>query len=87
MPVLRILGTVALLTVGGELPLFAQAAIQEPSAFAFYHPDADVLNAGRPSFPPFDSTNASSDLSSKPDAPTRTPQTWHRAIANNRPRR
>ena len=27
-------------------PVFAQAAIQEPGAFAFYHPDADVL-AGR----------------------------------------
>ena len=28
-------------------PVFAQAAIQEPGAFAFYHPNADVLNAGR----------------------------------------
>jgi hypothetical protein len=28
--------------------VFAQAAIQEPGAFAFYHPDADVLNSGRP---------------------------------------
>jgi hypothetical protein len=29
-------------------PVFAQAAIQEPGAFAFYHPDADVLNGGQP---------------------------------------
>ncbi len=29
-------------------PLFAQAAIQEPGAFAFYHPNADVLNGGGP---------------------------------------
>jgi hypothetical protein len=29
-------------------PVFAQAAIQEPGMFAFYHPNADVLNAGRP---------------------------------------
>jgi len=29
-------------------PVLAQAAIQEPGAFAFYHPNADVLNAGRP---------------------------------------
>src|SRR3979409_729659 len=29
-------------------PVFAQAAIQEPGAFAFYQPDADVLNSGRP---------------------------------------
>jgi len=46
---LRILGTVALLTIGGELPAFAQAAIQEPGAYAFYHPNADVLSPGRPS--------------------------------------
>ena len=29
-------------------PVFAQAAIQEPGMFAFYHPDRDVLNAGAP---------------------------------------
>jgi hypothetical protein len=29
-------------------PAFAQAAIQEPGAYAFYHPNADVLNASRP---------------------------------------
>jgi hypothetical protein len=46
---LRIIGTVALLTVSGEFPAFAQAAVQEPGAYAFYHPNADVLNAGRPS--------------------------------------
>ena len=29
-------------------PVFAQAAIGEPGAFAFYHPNADVLNGGAP---------------------------------------
>jgi hypothetical protein len=29
-------------------PVFAQAAIQEPGNFAFFHPNADVLNAGVP---------------------------------------
>jgi hypothetical protein len=29
-------------------PVFAQAAIQEPGAFAFYHPDLDVLKGGAP---------------------------------------
>lgn len=29
-------------------PVFAQAAIQEPGAFAFYHPNLDVLNGGAP---------------------------------------
>jgi hypothetical protein len=49
MAMLRILGAVVLLTISGELPAFAQAAIQEPRAYAFYHPNADVLNASRPS--------------------------------------
>ena len=35
-------------------PVFAQAAIQEPGAYAFYHPNADVLNAGRPAVRPYD---------------------------------
>jgi hypothetical protein len=48
MPMLRILGTAALVTMGGQLPVLAQAAIQEPGAYAFYHPGGDVLNAGRP---------------------------------------
>jgi hypothetical protein len=34
-----------LLTAG--TPVFAQAAIQEPGMFAFYHPDRDVLNGAR----------------------------------------
>jgi hypothetical protein len=29
-------------------PVFAQAAIQEPGAFAFYYPYLDVLNGGAP---------------------------------------
>jgi hypothetical protein len=29
-------------------PVFAQAAIQEPGAFAFFHPNRDVLNGGAP---------------------------------------
>ena len=38
-------------------PLFAQAAIQEPGAYAFYHPNADVL-AGRGAYRSFDQSNA-----------------------------
>ena len=49
MTMLRISGAVALLIVSGKLPALAQAAVQEPGAYAFYHPNADVLNAGRPS--------------------------------------
>jgi hypothetical protein len=29
-------------------PVFAQAAIQEPGLYAFYHPNGDVLEANRP---------------------------------------
>jgi hypothetical protein len=29
-------------------PVFAQASIQEPGLFAFYYPNNDVLNGGRP---------------------------------------
>ena len=36
----------ALLATAIATPVFAQAAIQEPGAFAFYYPNADVL-AGR----------------------------------------
>ena len=44
----KILGAAAILSMMvAPPPMFAQAAIQEPGAFAFYHPNADVLNAGR----------------------------------------
>jgi hypothetical protein len=36
----------ALLLTAIATPVFAQAAIQEPGAYSFYHPNADVL-AGR----------------------------------------
>lgn len=40
--------SIVVLSLAIVTPVFAQAAIQEPGAFSFYHPDADVLNAGRP---------------------------------------
>jgi hypothetical protein len=45
----KILSAAAILSMLVATPVFAQAAIQEPGAFAFYHPDADVLNSGQPS--------------------------------------
>jgi BA14K-like protein len=45
----KIFGAAAILSMMMATPVFAQAAIQEPGAYAFYHPDADVLNAGRSS--------------------------------------
>jgi hypothetical protein len=44
----KILSVAAILSMMTAPPLFAQAAIGEPGAYAFYHPNADVLNAGRP---------------------------------------
>ncbi len=38
----------ALLSAMTLTPVFAQAAIQEPGLFAFYHPNADDLNGGAP---------------------------------------
>jgi hypothetical protein len=48
MTTVKILGTAAVLALLFAPPVFAQAAVQEPGAYAFYHPNADVLNAGRP---------------------------------------
>ena len=44
----KIFGAAAMLTLIFATPVFAQAAIQEPGAFAFYYPNYDVLNGGRP---------------------------------------
>jgi hypothetical protein len=44
----KILGAAAILSLMSATPVFAQAAIQEPGAFAFYYPNNDVLNGGRP---------------------------------------
>lgn len=48
MTTLKALAAAALLSAMTATPIFAQAAIQEPGAFAFYHPDRDVLNGGIP---------------------------------------
>jgi hypothetical protein len=52
MTSLRLVGAAALLSAAFATQAFAQAAVQEPGAFAFYHPNADVLNAGRGAPPP-----------------------------------
>jgi hypothetical protein len=44
----KVLGAAAMLSLAFATPVFAQAAIQEPGAFAFYYPNNDVLNGGRP---------------------------------------
>ena len=44
----KIFGAAAALSMMFATPVFAQAAIQEPGAFAFYYPNNDVLNGGIP---------------------------------------
>jgi hypothetical protein len=74
---LAIVATTLLAVAGGGQPVFAQAAISEPGAYAFYHPDADVLNAGRPIFS--DSTNASAnERDIRMDGQARAPRTLSR---------
>ena len=74
---LAIVATTLLAVFGGGQPVFAQAAISEPGAYAFYHPDADVLNAGRPAFS--DSANASAnERDIGIDGHARPPQTLSR---------
>ncbi len=48
MTSLKAIAAAALLSTLTATPLFAQAAISEPGAFSFYHPDRDVLNGGAP---------------------------------------
>jgi BA14K-like protein len=73
MTTAKILRAAAFLSMMTATPVFAQAAIQEPGAFAFYHPDADVLHAGRPTRAetggamtsvPFDGSNAYASMDS-----------------------
>jgi len=42
----KVLAAILILSNAIATPVFAQAAVQEPGAAAFYHPDADILHAG-----------------------------------------
>jgi hypothetical protein len=42
---LTILSAAAVLSMMAATPVFAMPAIQEPGAFAFYHPNANALGA------------------------------------------
>ena len=48
MTSLKTIAVAAVLSALTATPVFAQAAIQEPGLFAFYHPNLDVLNGGAP---------------------------------------
>jgi hypothetical protein len=44
----KLFGVALILSAGTATPVFAQAAIQEPGAYAFYHSDGDLLHARSP---------------------------------------
>jgi hypothetical protein len=46
MTTLKLFSAALILAAAVATPVAAQQAIQEPGNFAFYHPNADVLNAG-----------------------------------------
>ena len=48
MTSIKTIAVAGLLSVMAAAPAFAQAAIQEPGLFSFYHPNLDVLNDGAP---------------------------------------
>ena len=44
----RMIAVAVVLSALAAKPAFPQAAIQEPGAYEFYHPNDDVLNGGAP---------------------------------------
>lgn len=44
----KLFSAAAILSLAFATPVFAQAAIQEPGMYAFYYPNNDVLNGGKP---------------------------------------
>jgi hypothetical protein len=44
----KLIGSALVLAAFVAAPVSAQQAIQEPGAYAFYHPNGDVLNARAP---------------------------------------
>lgn len=56
---------------------FAQAAIQEPGAYAFYHPNADTISRA----PAYGSANAYYDMAPYGMAPARDAQARYRSAA------
>jgi hypothetical protein len=67
----------ALLMTAIATPVFAQAAIQEPGAYSFYHPNADVL-AGRSAYRPLDANAYYNEAMPAPRVP------HHRAVRRTR---
>jgi hypothetical protein len=77
----KLIGAVAILSMIAT-PVFAQAAIDEPGAFAFAYPNADVLNGGRPTPSATTGAMASAGRGSYASAPVKRISAKHYARAH-----
>ncbi len=46
MTTFKLVGTAFILSIATATQVLAQAAVSEPGAYAFYHPNGDVLHTG-----------------------------------------
>ena len=76
----KLFGAALVLAAVAVVPVSAQQAVQEPGAYAFYHPNGDVLNAG----PSPSSANAmAAQLPREAVAGTQMSVRTHRAAPNS----
>ena len=65
-----LLAIVASLSIASATSAHAQAAISEPGAYAFYHPNGDVLRAGPSQYgsraEPYGATNPANAMAAAP---------------------
>jgi hypothetical protein len=59
----KTLGAAAILSMMIATPVFAQAAIDEPGEYSFYHPDSDRVTTGTFASVPFGESHASASAS------------------------
>jgi hypothetical protein len=59
----KTLGAAAILSMMIATPVFAQAAIDEPGEYSFYHPDSDRETTGTFASVPFGASHASAAVS------------------------
>ena len=79
MTSIKAIAVAGLLSIMAAAPAFAQEAIQEPGAFAFFYPNLDVLNGGAPTPAYMLEGQPPSVLQSysERDAGMAGPQVWH----------
>jgi len=81
----KLIGSALVLAAFVTAPVSAQQAVQEPGAYSFYHPNADVLNAGaaRPTAGGFASTVRPSDSMAQMQMSAQPRQRHHTSVNHN----